>query len=118
MNPETIIMAKVQLAVTPLGARLFRNQVGSYQLKDGRWLSSGIGGPGGADLVGWTPLTIGPQHLGQRLAVFTALEVKTAKGTPTDQQRDFLQGVRDQGGLAHLVRSPDEAYAFLKAQLP
>jgi hypothetical protein len=45
---------------------------------------------------------------------FVALEVKTPKGRPTDQQCHFLALVRRKGGFACIVRSVDEARAALE----
>lgn len=51
---ESDISAKIQLRASELGARLWRNQSGKYQLADGRWLSSGLF-PGAPDLIGVLP---------------------------------------------------------------
>lgn len=52
-STETNISAEIQLAASRVGARLWRNQTGKYQLADGRWLSSGLC-VGSSDLVGIT----------------------------------------------------------------
>lgn len=81
-----------------------RNQVGSYQLADGRWLTSGLG-VGSSDLIGWNPVTIG----GHRVAVFTAIEVKMPGRNPSPQQIAFLDAVSAAGGIAILAHSVEEA---------
>ena len=66
--------------------------------------------PGFSDLFGLVPVTITADMLGQKVAVFTALEVKTAKGKPTTQQQAF---VRLRRGAPGLVPPPvDDIEAF------
>jgi len=65
--------------------------------------------PGFADLFGLVAVTITPDMVGQKLAVFTALEVKSAKGKPTENQADFLAAVNDNGGRAGVVRTVEDA---------
>ena len=57
---------------------------------------------GSSDLIGWN-----------EQGLFTALEVKTATGRATDQQHNFIRVVNESGGLAGIVRSPDDALALL-----
>lgn len=108
IESETTILAKIQLAITKIGARVFRNQVGKYKLPDGRWVSSGLA-VGSSDLIGWCPLTVTQDMVGKRLAVFTAIEVKTPKGRSTKQQTHFIKVVNNFGGVAFVARSPEEA---------
>ena len=79
-----------------MGARLFRNQVGKYELPDGRWLRSGLC-VGSSDLIGWL-------HGGR----FLAVEVKQPGGKPTKEQEAFLAAVNAAGGLGILARSVEE----------
>ncbi len=65
--------------------------------------------PGFSDLFGLVAVTITPDMVGQQLAVFTALEVKSAKGKPTENQENFLKAVNDNGGRAGVVRSIEDA---------
>lgn len=62
---------------------------------------------GGSDIIGWVPMTIRPEHVGQQVAVFLAVEVKAARTQATDQQIQFLQAVADAGGIAVLTREGD-----------
>lgn len=110
---EADILRAILLESSRLGVTLFRNQVGRYQLADGRWLSSGlcVGSP---DLVGWTPLTITPEHVGRRLAVFTGVEVKTDRGQVRPEQRAFLAALERDGAVAGVARSVADLVAMLK----
>lgn len=65
--------------------------------------------PGFSDLFGLVSVTITPDMVGQKLAVFTALEVKAPRGKPTENQTNFLQAVNDNGGRAGVVRTVEEA---------
>jgi hypothetical protein len=60
-------------------------------------------------LIGILPITITPEMIGKRIGVFVALEVKTPKGKPTEEQINFIQRVRELGGFAGVARSVDEA---------
>jgi hypothetical protein len=47
--------------------------------------------------------------VGKRVLIMTCLEVKTATGTASPAQRDFVQYILENGGYAGIVRSPEEA---------
>lgn len=64
---------------------------------------------GFADLFGLIPVEIGPQHIGQTLARFVAIECKTETEAPTKQQSAFIQAVQRDGGLAAICRSAGAA---------
>jgi len=103
---EGKIQRKVQLEATQRGARVFRNQVGRYEV-DGRWIQSGLC-VGSSDLIGWTPVTIKPEDVGKQIAVFTALEIKTPRGKVSKDQQSFIAAVRTAGGMAGVVRSTED----------
>lgn len=76
-------------------------------LKNARPFETGLP-PGFADLFGLVAVEITPDMVGQKLAVFTALEVKDgARVSPL--QRNFINAVNDNGGRAGVVRSVDDA---------
>lgn len=68
---------------------------------------------GSSDLIGFRATTITEEHLGRRLGVFTALEVKTPKGRATSEQQAFLATVSRFGGIAGIVRSTEDAARVL-----
>jgi hypothetical protein len=88
--------------------RLFRNQVGTYKLQDGRVVSSGLA-KGSADLIGWKTVEITPDMVGQKLAIFTSVEIKTPTGRVSPEQSNWLKQVSDGGGISLIARSIDEA---------
>jgi len=100
---------------------LFRNNTGTgYQGKravynnrqvitDVRPISFGLC-VGSSDLIGWTEIIVTPDMVGQKIAIFTAVEVKNEKGRATKEQIKFLQAVRNAGGIARLTRYIDNEF--------
>lgn len=68
---------------------------------------------GSADLIGPTPYVIKPEDVGKSVAIFTAIEVKTARGKAALTQKRFMSMVRGVGGRARIVRSTSEALELL-----
>lgn len=114
-NAETEIQQRIRLALgTTPHLRLFRNQVG--QLPDprtGRPVQFGLA-RGSSDLIGWRTVTVTPDMVGTRLAVFTSIEVKTPTGRLTPQQHAWLGTVRGAGGIAGVARSVRDAEEILR----
>jgi hypothetical protein len=98
--------------------RLWRNNVGVLQDRNGRPVAYGLGSEGGralpgtSDTIGLHSVTITPDMVGRQIAVFTAIEVKD-QGRLTPQQRAFLLNVHRMGGIAGCARSVDDARAIL-----
>jgi hypothetical protein len=109
-NAETTLQQEIRLAVgTRSDLRLFRNQVGSLpDPRTGRLVTFGLA-RGSADLIGWRTITVTPEMVGQQLAVFTSIEIKTPSGRITPQQRNWLHAVRTAGGIAGVARSVGDA---------
>jgi hypothetical protein len=93
--------------------RLFRNNTGVLRDQHGRPVSFGLC-KGSADLIGWTTRTITADMVGQQVAVFTSIEVKTASGRLTPEQRQWLAAVETAGGIAGVARSVADAEALLR----
>lgn len=123
---ERALRIAVQRAVSPLGARWFRQNVGlawqgerivktgdSVYLEHARPIRAGLC-EGSSDLIGWTPVRITPEMVGQTIAVFTAAELKTGKQTVTDEQATFLEAVEKAGGIAGVVRSTADGVALAR----
>lgn len=100
--------------------RMFRNNVGTgwqgqvvsrelgaVVLQNARPLHAGLC-VGSSDLIGWKTVTITPDMVGQQVAIFVAAEVKTATGRLTGEQQNFLNKVRDAGGLAVVIRDENQ----------
>lgn len=94
--------------------RLWRNNSGSLpDPRTGRYVQFGVGNPGGSDLIGYRKVTVTPEMVGQDVAVFAAVEVKTARGRVRPEQQRFVDHIRSAGGIAGIARSVDEARGIL-----
>ena len=109
-NPETTLQQQIRLALgTHPDTKLFRNQVGSLpDPRTGRLVTFGLA-RGSADLIGWRTVTITPDMVGQQLAVFTSIEVKTPTGRLAPLQANWLDAVQGAGGIAGVARSVADA---------
>ena len=103
---ENNIIKKILLAL-PMTARLFRNSTGAAVLRDGRFIRYGLC-VGSSDLIGWTTREITPQMVGNKVAIFTAIEVKTGDIKTTKEQKNFIDNVNASGGIAIEVRGENE----------
>lgn len=102
MGRERNLIDRLLLAL-PRNVRLFRNTVGLFETKDGRKIQTGLC-TGSSDLIGWTVREISQADVGKRVAVFTAIEVKSERVKTTDEQKRFLAAVEASGGIAELKR--------------
>lgn len=129
---ESNLGKKIRMAVSGGFVRLFRintgqgwtgNKIerfpknhphypGALLIRDPRPFISGTP-PGYADYTGWKSVIVTPGMVGQKLAVFTAIEVKTDTGVLTAEQRNFIEQVISAGGVAGVARTPEEARALL-----
>lgn len=121
---EADFMRRCLKRATEMGARLFRVNVGrawvgdaervgpdTVILRNARPFKAGV--PGMSDLIGWTPVTITEAHLGQTLAVYTAVETKTPRGRATTEQRQFIEVVSAAGGRAGIARTDADLHNIL-----
>lgn len=117
-NAETDLQQRIRLALgTHPELRIFRNQVGSLpDPRTGRLVQFGLA-RGSADLIGWRTIVITPEMVGQRIAVFTSLEIKTPTGRLAPAQRHWLQAVEQAGGIAGVARSVGDALRIIETPL-
>jgi len=117
-NAETDLQQRIRLAVgTRADTRLFRNQVGSLpDPRTGRLVTFGLA-RGSADLIGWRTITVTPDMVGQQLAVFTSIEVKTPTGRLAPAQHHWLGAVRAAGGIAGVARSVTDSMQIIEIPL-
>lgn len=115
-NAETDLQQRIRLALgTRPDTRLFRNQVGSLpDPRTGRLVTFGLA-RGSADLIGWRTVVVTPEMVGQRLAVFTSIEVKTPTGRVAPAQQHWLGAVHQAGGVAGIARSVEDALRIVTA---
>jgi len=109
-NAETTLQQKIRLALgTRPDLRLYRNNCGSLpDPRSGRLVTFGLA-RGSADLIGWRTITVTPEMVGTRLAVFTSIEVKTPTGRIRPEQQAWLATVQGAGGIAGVARSVTDA---------
>ena len=94
------------LAMSQKGYLCWRNQVGLFKTLDGRTVNIGI--KGSPDLMAVKPTVITPEMVGQTLAVFVAVEVKTATGRQSEPQKKWQNAVEKLGVKYILARSEDD----------
>ena len=84
-TPESLASDNVLLAANANGCRLYRNNSGvAYDEKSNRPIFFGLGNDGVKndesirthDWIGWHQVTITPDMVGKKLAVFTAIDAK------------------------------------------
>ena len=88
MSNEAYVQNKIRLAVGVGEVRLFRNNTGALLDQSGRLIKFGLC-KGSSDLIGFRSITITPDMVGTKVAVFSAIEVKD-KGKTTVDQRNFI----------------------------
>jgi len=126
---ESNIQKEIHLALSKLGSKIFRNNVakcwigksktihdGSVVIEHPRRLNAGLC-VGSSDLIGWTSVEVTPEMVGKKIAVFTAVEVKTPTGRLSQDQKQFLDNVQESGGLSLVARSPAQAEELIRSQL-
>jgi hypothetical protein len=100
--------------VTPRNIRFVRAELqpGDVVIRAARPLHAGLC-VGSSDLIGYRSFLVGPEHVGQRVARFAAVEVKSATGRPSKEQTAFLNHVEGAGGVAGVTRSVEDAETLL-----
>jgi hypothetical protein len=114
MNLETKIQRAIMCAVSEAGHTVFRNETGNFwtgkvihkdnrtvTLANAQMIPCGLC-KGSSDLIGLTSQ-----------GIFFAIEVKTPKGRTSKEQDAFIKRVREQGGIAGVARSPQDALDLL-----
>jgi len=59
---------------------------------------------GWPDLTGWTEIEITPEMIGQKIAVFTAVEAKTGSLKLSEKQNRFKEIIEKMGGIFRELR--------------
>lgn len=99
---ESQLQDKIRLELGNGELVLWRNNCGVAEMRGGFKVRFGVGSPGGSDLIGL--------YRGRALFV----EVKTPDGRQSPEQKTFQQCVERHGGIYRILRSVDEARAFLQ----
>jgi hypothetical protein len=116
---EDQVSAEIDLAHSHGEVRLLRNNVGVLVDRATlRPVAFGLGSKGAkplkgsSDKIGWRSVTITPEMVGRRVAVFVAIEEKDL-AKPTADQLRFIANVQAAGGLAGVAHGAEEAGAIL-----
>jgi hypothetical protein len=109
---EHEIQQRIRLACGRGAVRLWRNNTGALVDQQGRFVRFGLC-KGSSDLIGLRSVVVTPEMVGQRIAQFVALEIKTGSGTVSQEQQAFLRLVQELGGVAAVCRSIEQARAVL-----
>ena len=135
MSSEATIQRQIWLSLGRT-SRIFRVNTGkawisgsgpAQRLKDGsvlvpagRPIALGLALPNGdplvgcADLLGFTPVVVTAEMVGQTLPVFTAIETKRSKGgKASEAQLNFVSQVVKAGGIAGIANSVESAQAIV-----
>jgi hypothetical protein len=133
---ESELLKRLMLGLTDPDTRVFRNQVGQgwygahlrigrhvnlplcpgdVVVRNARHLQAGLC-VGSSDLVGWRTVVVTPDMVGRDVALFCAIEAKAEAGRLTPEQANFLQRVRDAGGIGVEARSVEQAIEEIKQQ--
>lgn len=114
---ESIILKIIQNNSLFFNAKLFRNNVGMFNIIEKnkrRVVKTGLC-KGSSDLIGYTTKLITQEMVGKPIAVFTAVEVKKSdwkkdkKLNPHEEmQKNFLDNVVNDGGLAGFATDIDD----------
>lgn len=130
MMKELEIQNRIRKALSAMGGVVtFRNNVGkAYQgevidvhpdritLRNHRLISFGLT-EGSSDLIGYTSVTITPDMVGRKVAIFTALEIKQPGRQATPLQRNFIHVVKDAGGRAGVCTDISGAQSIIKGAI-
>lgn len=94
---ESELVQRVRLAVSQLGVKIWRNNVGVLRDRNGKFVRYGLC-VGSSDLIGVSST-----------GKFVAIECKMPKGVVKPEQQNFIDQVKKAGGIAGIVRSEQEA---------
>ena len=116
---EAAAQQRIRLEAPEQGVRLWRNNVGACMDDNGNFIRYGLANESSAmnkkikssDLIGITPITVLPEHVGGTLGLFTAVECKRPgwryRSQPREQaQLAFMQVVIALGGIAQFATDP------------
>ena len=103
MKPETILQNQIRCELSKIGV-VVRMNSGVFLTPDGRPVKCGI--PGMPDL-----LFIGSNG---RIAW---IEVKIAKGRPSEEQKRFIKMLQDNGHRAGIARNTEEALRIINGEV-
>lgn len=127
---ETNLQRRIQVELSGLHTRLFRNHRGAawqgsnFQVRNGRVISGNARfvtfglAPGASDFVGMHRIVITADMVGKSLSVPVMLETKTEDQRTTKEQKSFLSMAHDMGCISGVATSIDEAKNIISDWTP
>lgn len=124
LGEEAAIQNTIRLELSKHGVTTFRANSGQAWTGDATRLPGGdvlirnarpfhAQMAGFSDLFGFVPVEITPDMVGEKIAAFVAIEVKSPRGRVSENQEKFLNFVARQGGFAGVARSSDDALKII-----
>ena len=125
---ESEIQQEVQIEARRLNTMLLRNNNGAFTDSTGRTVRYGLGNISkkhsetmkSSDLIGFRKMVVTPEMVGQTIAVFTAIEMKSEDWKSTKKldereiaQKNFIDLVKSWGGIASFCNSVDQLKTIL-----
>lgn len=122
---ESDLSKLIQTTAIKYKCKLMRNNSGAFVDRTGRHVRYGLANVSKllwdkwktSDLIGYTKVKITSDMVGQELAVFTAVEVKlptSKKDARYKAQEVFIQQVKNDRGIAAIIKSVDELKEMFK----
>lgn len=123
---ESAVTSHIRLCAASKDVMLLRNNSGGFYDHTGRFVRYGLGGfsdkdgIASSDYIGWTPVLVTWEMIGQVLPVFTAVEMKPEgwKFAQSDKracnQKAFIDMVVRAGGFAGFASSVDDFKKVIK----
>lgn len=106
---ERVVLKKLMLCAGRLRVKLLRNNRGMFLTMNTMLpVRAGLEADGSSDLIGWYPVTVTPEMVGKRIAVFCAIEGKSETGRVSVKQNNFLRQVTQDGGISGVARDDSE----------
>ena len=114
-NNTAMSWAGKSVKVTPANFRTLLLTPGDVVVRQARPLHAGLM-KGSGDGIGWSTVTITPDMVGRKVAVFTSAEAKSSSGGRVSKdQQTWHENVQKAGGISVIVREPDDLrYAVME----
>lgn len=103
MEAESEVLKRVMVEASRAGLVMWRNHVGVFTDKNGRYHRSGLC-KGSSDLIG----------IDSQTGKFVAIEVKRKKGKATPEQINFIEKINEMGGVGFICDDHKKISELLK----
>lgn len=126
---EAEVQDMIRIEAMKEDCQLWRNNTGVLYDASGRPVRYGLANDSkkqnevlkSSDLIGIKTITITPEMVGQRIGVFSSIEVKDPKWNPQKKldlreqaQRNWIELVKSRGGIAGFANSVESGVKLLR----